>query len=172
MIVLSFLAEYLLSLRVPSNDVCLGISTGIIDCCRLGQPSNKSAQTSPLQGRPMRSRLERESSCTGRTGHARQVGTKRLVGNQRSLPKIECTSRTLSLNSVEVALYLGRCHPQVVAKLPTLDLPLGGERYARNLLASSLIEALGVLGVSLQRLLQTTFSSSIEDGQRTIMMGC
>ena len=165
----SFLAEYLSGFRVPCNNVCLGISTGIVICRRFCQFSNESAQTSPLERRPVRSRFERKGGSTSWTGHAWQIRTKRLVGDQGALPKIERTSRTLSLDGVEVSLNLCRCNSHIIAELPPLDLPLSGERYARNLLASALIET---LGVAFQRFLQAPFSFSIQHGQRTIMMRC
>jgi len=127
---------------------------------------------SASERRPVRSRFERKCGSTCWTGHAWQIRTKRLVGDQGALPKIERTSRALSLDGVEVAVNLSRCHSQIIAELPPLDLPLSGERYARNLLASALIETLGVVGVAFQRFLQAPFSFSIQHGQRTIMMRC
>lgn len=134
-----FPAEDSSSILVVHSD-SEGIAISLLVCrCRTGQSTDKASKTRSLERGPVQSRLQRKGRRAGGAGDSGQILKARVIGNHVTLPQIEPTPRTVSLDGVKLAADVGTGHDLVFAKLPPLDHAFGGQSHAGNFLASSIV---------------------------------
>jgi hypothetical protein len=109
---------------VHRNDECFGILGGFIHSGRFRESADKCLKTSAFYWWTVLARSHGERGSASRARYPWQVVPRTVIQNQIAFPKIKRTSRTLPLDAKVSAIDIAACHPDTVAKLPSLYLSL------------------------------------------------